>query len=263
MKQLTIPELQNYLFTSLVAFDTYCRRHDIRYSLCGGTLIGAVRHQGFIPWDDDADVMLLRSEYDKLSAAWHSDPMPGYTLLTDRTENNFFAGESGKWFATETAPSQPTADNDIGLFLDIFVADPLPDEEAVARKYFRSVHFAGARFHTLGKRRRRPLWKIAQKLLPFLHPDYYLHRMQSLLAEYADVPTKYVAFLLGSSKDLQRELIPRHYFDSFIELPFGNHSFPVIAEYDAYLRHYYGDYMQLPPEEERLSYHTRNHILKH
>ena len=62
--------------------------------------------------------------------------------------------------------------------------------------------------------------------------------------------------------DMLRERLPTNYLKHFVDVPFNGHLFPAIAQYDAYLRHYYGDYMQLPPEKERLSYHTKNHILK-
>lgn len=91
MKKLTLIELQEYLLSSLVAFDSFCKKHAIHYSLCGGTLIGAIRHQGFIPWDDDIDVMMTRQEYDKLTKIWLQYPKEGYTLITNRTTSNAFA----------------------------------------------------------------------------------------------------------------------------------------------------------------------------
>ena len=259
MKTLSLPELQAILLRDLIAFDTYCRKHDIRYSLCGGTLIGAVRHEGFIPWDDDTDVMMTRSEYNKLTDCWLEDPLPGYCLLTDRTANPFYAGESGKWYAEDTAPSQPQAENDIGIFMDIFIADGLPDQGA--EEFFRATHRYGARYHTLRKRKGRPLWEVL-RVIPLFNPQYWYQKMQHNLQQHPDTTATTLALILGSTKNFTRECIPKSYFDHFIELNFAGHSFPAIADYDAYLRHYYGDYMQLPPENERLSYHTKNHILK-
>lgn len=99
-------------------------------------------------------------------------------------------------------------------------------------------------------------------MIPSFSPDYFYRKLHKELSRYTAKDCDFLALILGSGKDIKRERIPRHFFDHYTELTFEGHSFPVIAEYDAYLRHYYGDYMQLPPEKERLSYHTKNHYLK-
>lgn len=156
MTNISLEKLYTHLLTSLIAFDTYCRNHDIKYSLCGGTLIGAVRHQGFIPWDDDTDVMMTRSEYNKLTETWIADPLPEYTLLTDHPSHPVYAGESGKWYATNTSPHHPKNDYDIGLFMDIFIADGLPDDTKAAQKHFKTIRHQGHSYHTSYKRRHHP-----------------------------------------------------------------------------------------------------------
>lgn len=262
MKKLTLIELQEYLLSSLVAFDSFCKKHAIHYSLCGGTLIGAIRHQGFIPWDDDIDVMMTRQEYDKLTKIWLQYPKEGYTLITNRTTSNAFAGESGKWYANNTAPTYPRNDFDIGLFMDIFVIDTLPEDEQKAKKYFAKVHRLGRQFHIIRKRMHKPLWKLFATLFPMFHPDKVFSQLEKEIARHRDKENTYGAIMLGSSNDMLRERLPTNYLKHFVAVPFNGHLFPAIAQYDAYLRHYYGDYMQLPPEKERLSYHTKNHILK-
>ncbi len=261
MKALTLPELHAHLTEALVAFDAYCRRRDIRYSLCGGTLIGAIRHGGFIPWDDDVDVMMTRTEYRRLRRSWQDDPDPDYVLLTDDPSAPAFAGESGKWYARATAPHTPTDDYDIGLFMDIFIADGLPDDLAAAQAHLDTVHRLGRRYHSMYKRRQRVPWRLLQALIPSWRPQRIYEKLAREIDRYPDTQS-HVALLLGSGHDLARELIPRQYFDKFVELSFGGHRVSAIADYDAYLRRYYGDYMTLPPEAERRSYHTRNHILK-
>lgn len=261
MRRLTLTELQAYLTDALVAFDTYCRAHDIRYSLCGGTLIGAVRHGGWIPWDDDIDVMMTRSEYRRLTRCWQRDPDPKYVLLTDTADAPAFAAESGKWYAAATAPTAPDDDYDIGLFMDIFVADGLPDAPDAAQAHLDTVHRLGRRYHSMYKRRHRPFWRLLQRLVPSLRPARIYERLTREITRYDDTQP-HVALLLGSGHDLSREMMPREYFDEFVDLDFAGHPIRAIAAYDDYLRRYYGDYMQLPPESERRSYHTRNHILK-
>lgn len=262
MKILTMEEIHSYLLTSLIDFDAYCRSHDIKYSLCGGTLIGAARHQGFVPWDDDTDVMMTRSEYDKLTQCWIEDPNPNYTLLTDGTENLVQAGRCGKWYANNTAPRYPKNEFDIGIFLDLFVADGLPHDKEQAKKYFTQVHHKGHDYYISYKHRNHPFFKFLYVMYPPYRPSAILKNIKKKLKKYPDTEAKYLAFIFGSSKDFDRELIPKQYFDSFTTLYFEGHEFPVISKYDAYLRHYYGNYMEFPPEEERVPEHDGNHTIR-
>lgn len=262
MTNISLEKLHTHLLTSLIAFNTYCRNHDIKYSLCGGTLIGAVRHQGFIPWDDDTDVMMTRSEYNKLTETWIADPLPGYTLLTDHPSHPAYAGESGKWYATNTAPRHPKNDYDIGLFMDIFIADGLPDDKKTAQKHFKIIHHQGHSYRTSYKHRHHPFFKLLYLIYPPYRPQSIWNHIKKLLHRYPDTTAHQLALILGSGRNYSQELIPKHYFDHFVELSFEGHTFPAIAEYDAYLRHYYGDYMQLPPEKEQIPSHPQNHHLK-
>ena len=83
-------EIQDHLYQMLSAFADYCEEHQIQYFVCGGTLLGAVRHRDLIPWDDDADVLLPRPEYEKLIATMSKERMEGYTLYAHELGNSFF-----------------------------------------------------------------------------------------------------------------------------------------------------------------------------
>ncbi len=262
MKKIPLSELHQYLLISLIAFDGYCRSHDIHYSLCGGTLIGAVRHHGFIPWDDDVDVMMLRSEYDKLTEAWLRDPAPGYTLLTNHTPNNAYAGESGKWYNNDTAPLHPSNDYDLGFFMDIFIADNLPDAPQEAEQYFHHLHQLGKHFHSANKRLHNPIWNLIFTCMPFLHPRHFYKKIEEMISLYSKKDTHFIAFILGACYPFECERHPKSFFNHYTELTFEGHLLPVISEYDAYLRQYHGDYMQLPPEKDRVPHHTKNQFFK-
>lgn len=260
MDKIQLKKLQEYLLTTLIEFDKYCKTHHIKYSLCGGTLIGAVRHKGFIPWDDDTDVMMTRSEYNALTKAWKMDPLPNYTLFTDKTENIIFAGESGKWLRNDTIPANPKNIFEVGTFLDIFIADSMPNNIHKAKNHFKKLHTLGRKYHSLIKRDKNFFISILKNFIPSLNYKKIYKEMEILFSSYNENDCENLALALGSTSDIKKELIPTKYFSSFVKLKFENYEFPVISEYDAYLKNYYGDYMKLPPESERKSYHTRNHI---
>lgn len=255
-----LKKIQKHLLTTLIEFDNYCKKHNIKYSLCGGTLIGAIRHKGFIPWDDDTDVMMTRSEYNKLTDAWYKDPLSNYTLLTDRTTNTFYAGESGKWFRNDTRTFNSKNGFESGINMDIFIADAMPNNEKVAKEHFRQLHIQGKKYHIIRKRNSWFLMPILKNLFSALNHEKKYIELKKLYTLYDEKDCKTLALALGSSSDYKKECIPKHYFNSFTNITFESHQFPAISEYDAYLRHYYGDYMQLPPQNERISYHKKNHI---
>lgn len=260
MNESQLKKLQEHLLITLIQFDEYCKIHHIKYSLCGGTLIGAVRHSGFIPWDDDTDVMMTRSEYNALTKAWKMDPLPNYTLLTDKTDNVTFAGESGKWIRNDTIPKNPKNIFEVGTFLDIFIADAMPNDTEVAKIHFQKLHSIGRKYHSVIKRDKNLLISIFKNFIPSLNYKKLYSKLENLFNLYNEKDCKNLALALGSTSDFEKEVIPTEYFSSFTKLKFENHEFPAISQYDAYLKNYYGDYMKLPPESERKSYHTRNHI---
>ncbi len=213
MRRITIKEFQKIALDTLAAFDAYCTKHNIQYSLSNGTLIGAIRHHGFIPWDDDSDVIMTRPEYNKLSAAWKKDPLPGYELFTDRTPNRFYAGECGKFFASWTAPPCHN-DWDVGIATDIYVMDGLPNDPAQVVVHYYTCRRLGRCYHSLAKREKK-----LQKLFahaPFLQPERILAKLDTKLSSYPVEEAHEIACIIGTRKNLTQRRVPKHFFDHFI-----------------------------------------------
>ena len=261
MKEITdICELQKIEFGILLDIDHFCRERGIRYFLCGGTLLGAIRHKGFIPWDDDIDIGMLRPDYERFlkeftwperSLVWHgNDPtyfFPFAKVLDDRTlllDNDF-------------------PNNRIGVFVDVF---PFDETNANPASWKRSV----LRMEWFNKvlalrnirlfRKGRPLWN---QLLVFFRAPLRLFPNRMLLAWHARLNSRppktnkrKIACFSTTNVYGVKDVHPHEAFDGNVAVEFGGTAFPAMKGWHVYLTDLYGDYTRLPPEEKRISHHN-------
>lgn len=146
-EKLTESEFKETLLKILLKFDTFCKQHDIKYSLGCGTALGAVRHGGFIPWDDDIDVIMLRPEYDKFEKLWKEHIRSNsehFKLWAEMDEENYFMAFCAKFFDTDTILYEHFGTRktiEYGVYIDIFVLDHIPREKTEQRIYFKKFLF--------------------------------------------------------------------------------------------------------------------------
>lgn len=255
-------ELQLCELEALKFFDNFCRKHDLTYYLCGGCLIGAVRHKGFIPWDDDTDVLMPRPDYEKFLELYKKEnPSERFVLVNDDDVHY-----SGNIFATLNDTNhtmvkeyQQNMDTPHGIPLDIFPIDGLADgriqrliqyvwvmiyslfrAQIVPKNQGGLIAFGSKVLLTLfrGRRLRYKIWKFAEKRMTRYHFD-----------ESENVAEFCAGFYF------MKKVYPRHIYDGKVELDFEGEKFFAMKEYDEYLHIPFGDYMELPPEEERLPHH--------
>lgn len=242
---------QQVLLTLLTEFDRVCRALDIPYVLFAGTLLGAVRHQGFIPWDDDLDVMMLRADYDRFLAEAPA------VLDTDRF---YLQGEfsehwplffsklrlNGTACLEKYHPKDPMVHQ--GIYIDIF-----PCDNAAATAPGRWMQFLAAKvviakaLDRRGYETNNPVKKLymyACRLLP--------QRPFWRLATKGRGDSKTVHSFFAAARSYKKNVYPRRWFSARQDGAFENGMYPIPTEYDALLTALYGDYMQLPPPEERV-----------
>lgn len=249
-----IKRVQKTELDLLCVFDRICRKYKILYSLDGGTLLGAVRHGGFIPWDDDADVILNRKEYNKLLDVIDQelDHTKYYFQDINRTPGYRWGyaklrRRGSKFIRT----NQYFLRYDQGIFLDIFVCDNVPNFYPLrAIVNFHSFLYRKAFYSVVGVTNSRGLTKVVYQVLTKIPEKKLKKRYNRYVERRNKKETKF-------SKCLTFPACNRFYgykkewYNDVEERKFEGHSFLACKKYDEYLKFMYGDYMKLPPVEKR------------
>ena len=234
-------------FTAMI-----CSKEDIPYSLIGGTLLGAIRHSGFIPWDDDADIVMKRDDFNKFKTVVQNylKDTPYVLYRHDRVEGITF-GE----------PLNFEGEKISNICLDVFILDNVPDSESDFKKQI----FGLKKLQGMMKRGKTD-WKkysfkgkilvLGTKILGAFHsPQKILEKYTKLSTKYNGTETKrkFIANDVYATFDIPYE---NYLIDEIIEHKFEDGSFSIYAHYDEILTAMYGDYMTPPPENERTFFHT-------
>lgn len=249
-KSTTLKEHQNALNILLKEFDRVCKILDIPYVLFAGTMLGAVRHQGFIPWDDDLDIMMLREDYDRfLREADGVLDREKFFLQKEFSQHWPMFFSKLRLNGTTCLEKYHPRDKKVhqGIYIDLFPCDAALESEVGRRLQFLSSKVVIAK--SLDKRgydtdsKKKKLLMMLCKILP-MKPFLALTKCGNSRSG------KVHSFLGGASK-YKKNIYPRAYFDKRMEMEFEDGCYPVSAEYDALLQMLYGDYMTLPSPEER------------
>ena len=254
----TLRKWQYLLLKILVEFDRICRKNNIQYNLAGGTLIGAVRHKGFIPWDDDVDVAMLPDARNRFVEACKTDLSPEFFLQTPETDPQFPFGTKlmleGTSFVSNTrAPAM----SHNGVFIDILGYSNISDNPMkgyVFAYWYHVLRRVHARRFGFKPHPKRLYQRIVLNFFDFLFKPVSTERLGKMLVNhcrrYDNKQTKSVT-ILGGVWGYKKETHLRETVSNFIEAEFEGHSFFIPRDYDRLLSHQYGNYMELPPESQR------------
>ncbi len=248
----------------LVEFDRVCRKHDIKYVIFCGTLLGAIRHKGFIPWDDDIDVCITREEFEKFKLV--ADELdPSLCYFQDHTTDPYFRWGYGKIRRTGTTfvrAGQEHLKCKTGVFIDIFPVDDIP--KSVIGQMLNDFHSFVLRklmWSEVGKYSdsiglvEKTIYKLMSKR-PIEKTFRDFERMTRKSNNTSDNKVRLLMFRSFGKEYFRRPLkdrygMPKKWFLDRKEYEFEGHSFYGPADFHESLVYLYGDYMTLPPENER------------
>lgn len=237
----------------LLKFDSVCKKHNLTYFVTDGTLIGVIRHKGFIPWDDDIDISMPRADYEKLKTLSNEFDHP-YFLQVPETDRGFYYSymkiRNSNTSGYSTA-FQYQGFNE-GLFLDVFPLDNVDIKEGKVvyleiSKLTKAVSsYMKLSNPNLNKEERRTLEVLACK-----NPMECCRKIQKLACSFNDRYTGYVSHWVSTFDPFEKKVWYAEDFRDVVLKDFLGYKIPVPIGYDRYLRNYYGDYMQMPSIEER------------
>lgn len=241
---------QAVLLELLTEFDRICRNHRIRYVLFAGSALGAVRHQGFIPWDDDLDVAMLRPEYERFLAVAPGELPEQYYLQGEFSDHwpMFFSKlrKNGTACMERFIPKDEKMHQ--GIYLDIFPVDNLSNSAFVRKLQFAASKVVIAK--GLGRRgyltdsKGKKLFMACCKLVP-------MGLAHSVACLKGKDKTRQVHTFFGAASRYEKNVFPRSWFEDTVSVAFEDGRFPVSAYADAMLTQIYGDYMTPPAEAEK------------
>lgn len=255
-------ELQKNLTIMLSDFHDLCEKYGLRYYVVSGTMLGAVRHKGFIPWDDDIDVGMPRVDYEKLRQIAQTEKFGKYAIEYPSKDNKEYSCLWAKMYNTETTMIEKQRyPIKRGIYIDIFPLDGMGDSLEEAEKDYK-VFFRNYKLYYViigAFLKRRSFVKNAAVLVGriisplFIRKRAQAGKIEKLCTKYDFDSSKYACNLLGGAGF--RGVMPTEYFGTPVLTDFENLKVYGLEKPDLYLKAIYGDYMKLPPEEQRISYH--------
>ena len=254
MKEIKTNELKKIQVEILDAVHCFCKENNISYWLDCGTLLGAIRHKGYIPWDDDIDIGMMRDDYDVFCKTFNGR-YKNFEVVCIENKPGFYV-PFAKVMDKRTILIEEG--HTLSVNIDLFVYDNAPDNENATkhmfdkRDFYRRIYPYTQKSRDIGNSNISILKKIARMFLSMVPSDYIIMLMVRNSKKYC----KYETLRIGNFTSYARNTCNKTAFSSFVEGEFEGKKYSIPVGYDMWLKSFYGNYMELPPAEERVSHHT-------
>ena len=258
MKTIDVEQMKQIQLDILADVADFCKKNDIRYFLSGGSMLGAVRHKGFIPWDDDIDINMPRPDYNRFI---HEYKNSNYSVLCWENNSAFICSYAKVADTRTKLEENSNFGVNLGINIDIFPVDGLPKKESkipITVKKMKTLWglIVCATVQDISKRSRKK--KIEIRVMRCFYKIFHLQSYFTGLTirraqKYRFDNSSKVAVLVWGYGI--KEVISHKTACEYIEVPFEQYNFCIPDNYDEYLTSLYGNYMSLPPEKDRIYKH--------
>ena len=251
--------LHGCLLNLMKEIDKICQENNLKYTLMGGSLIGAVRHNGFIPWDDDMDIGLIYDDYMKLIDILKEKNHPWLTF--DYHGSSEYEEQFMKIYDSRTTFKEAKSDRVKGVFVDVFPIIPIGNTLGQAkRRFYYDAVLKMARYNKTNDSKSSKMKMFVYKIVGAFHSAKGLtNKIQKRRKKFASKNYKFYSDPDGAPIGI----VSKECFDGFMMHQFEDTEFMIIKNYDMYLSHIFGNYMQLPPVEKQKPGHFEILDLNH
>ncbi len=260
---IELNELRQIQLEIMDVVDFFCRTNGIRYYITAGTLIGALRHRGYIPWDDDIDIVMLRDDYERFIHKFAA--FDGRYKVDCFEINRHCTNAYAKVYDDTTIMYQGNEDKNqspIGINIDVFPLDYVTDnyQDAVDLKNKIKLYDNIITVKNIVRKNRGFKKNISllflKVLCSFFSYSWCVKHINHIARQYEmNKQSRYVVNAVIYAKG-EREILEREWFSDALELQFENRKYLAPIGADLYMRRLFGDYMQLPPEDKRVTHHS-------
>ena len=251
MNYLTLDEVKKCELNILKYIDYICIQNNLRYFLSFGTLIGAVRHKGFIPWDDDIDISMPREDYDRFVEIMKENPHERYRIVTPETKNYPYAFNKVIDCQTVVEEDYVNKFEPNGLWVDIFPIDGFIENKKTLKykvcDLMESARALASYEICPPKHRKHKIVWIIARLIGY---KFFQTKVINICRAVPYTKGNYVGYAFG----VNFSIFQKDFFENLVKIPFEDSEFYVPSQYNEYLKINYGEYMVIPPKEKQTSH---------